>query len=137
MPSGRPAGPKGKLIVDVALLVVSAILASEMFMRLPLMHEVSAILGTARRSAATVRSRRISDHWKEAVLPAYSARMAGHSLYFFVLLCLAVLPVALAGFAARGGMAHWLEYLMQPLAIAIMCASSLLYVLVRTRAVRG
>ena len=65
--------------MDVALLVVGAILASEIFMRLPLMDQVTVIVGTARRSAATVRSRRISDHWKETVLPAYSVRMAGRS----------------------------------------------------------
>jgi hypothetical protein len=123
--------------MDVALLVVSAILASEIFMRLPLMHQVTVIVGTARRSAATVRSRRISDHWKEAILPAYSVRMAGRSFYFLLLLCLAVLPVALAGLAAPGGMAHWFELLMRPFAIAIMCACSILYILVRTRAARG
>jgi hypothetical protein len=123
--------------MDVALLVVSAMLGSEIFMRLPLMHQVTVIVGTARRSAATVRSRRISDHWKEAILPAYSVRMAGRSFYFFLLLCLAVLPVALAGLAAPGGMAHWFELLMRPFAIAIMCACSILYILVRTRAARG
>jgi hypothetical protein len=123
--------------MDVALLVVSAILASEIFMRLPLMHQVTVIVGTARRSAATVRSRRISDHWKEAILPAYSVRMAGRSFYFLLLLCLAVLPVALAGLAAPGGMAHWFELLMRPFAIGIMCACSILYILVRTRAARG
>ena len=85
------------MITDVALLVVSAILASEIFMRLPLMDQVTLIVGTARRSAATVRSRRISDHWKETVLPAYSVRLAGRSFYFFLLLCLA---------AAAGG-ARW------------------------------
>jgi hypothetical protein len=125
------------VITNVALLVVSAILASEIFIRLPLMHQFNVIVGTARRSAATVRSRRISDHWKEAVLPAYSARMAGRSLYSFLLLCLVAFPVALVGLAAPGGMAHWFELLTRPFAIAIMCACSILYVLVRTRAARG
>jgi fumarate reductase subunit C len=123
--------------MDVALLVVSAILASEVALRLPLLDQVTAIVGTARRSAATVRSRRISDHWKEAVLPAYSARMAGRSFYFFLLLCLVLLPVALVGLAAPGGMTHWLDYLMQPLAIAILCICSIAYILVRTRTARG
>ncbi|MEO8454170.1 MAG: hypothetical protein ABI454_03335 [Sphingomicrobium sp.] len=123
--------------MDVALLVVSAILASEIFMRLPVMDQVTVIVGTARRSAATVRSRRISDHWKETVLPAYSVRMAGRSLYCFLLLCLVALPVGLVGVAAPGGMAHWFELLMRPFAIAIMCACSILYILVRTRTARG
>jgi hypothetical protein len=123
--------------MDVALLVVSAILASEIFMRLPLMDQVTVIVGTARRSAATVRSRRISDHWKEIVLPAYSVRMAGRSLYCSLLLCVVALPVGLVGVAAPGGMAHWFELLMRPFAIAIMCACSILYILVRTRTARG
>jgi hypothetical protein len=123
--------------MDVALLVVSAILASEIFMRLPVMDQVAVIVGTARRSAATVRSRRISDHWKEIVLPAYSVRMAGRSLYCSLLLCVVALPVGLVGVAAPGGMAHWFELLMRPFAIAIMCACSILYILVRTRTARG
>ena len=120
-----------------ALLVVSAMLASEIFLRLPLMDQFSIIIDAARRSAATVRSRRISDHWKEMILPAYSARMAGHSCYFFLLLCLVALPVAIVSVAAPGGVAHWFEYLMQPFALVTMFASSALYILVRTMTVRG
>jgi len=123
--------------MELALLVVSAILASEIFLRLPLMNQVSVVADTARRAAATVRSSRISDHWKEAVLQAYSARMAGRSFYFLLLLCLVLLPVALVGVVAPGGMAGWFEYLMQPVAIAIMCMSSIFYIFVRTRIARG
>jgi hypothetical protein len=123
--------------MNAALLVLSAVLASEIFLRLRLMDQVSIIAETARRSAAIVRSRRISDHWKETILPAYSARMAGRSFYFFLLICLAVVPVVLVGIAAPGGLAQWFEYLMRPFALAIMCASSILYVLVRTRIARG
>ena len=123
--------------MDVALLVAGAILASEILLRLPLMDQVSVVVGTARRSAATVRSRRISDHWKETVLPAYSLRMAGRSIFFFVLLCLVALPVALVGVVAPGGMAHWFDLLMQPFALTILCICSILYILVRTRIARG
>jgi hypothetical protein len=125
------------VIRDVALLVASAMLASEILLRLPLMDQARKVIDTARRSAATVRSRRISDHWKETVLPAYSLRMGGRSIYFFVLLCMVALPVALAGVVARGGLAHWFELLMQPFALAILCICSILYILVRTRLARG
>ena len=125
------------MIVDVALLVVGAIAVSELFMRLPMMEQARIIVSTARRSAATVRSSRISDHWKETVLRAYSARLAGRSFYFFLLLCLAVLPVAAVGVAAPGGMTHWFALLMRPFAIAIMSACSILYIFARTRLARG
>ena len=123
--------------MDEALLVASAILASEILLRLPLLEQVNVVVRTARRSAATVRSKRISDHWKETVLPAYSLRMAGRSVFFFLLLCLVALPVVLAGLVARGGLAHWFELLMQPFAIAILCSCSILYILVRARFARG
>ena len=125
------------MIAELALLVASAVVASEILLRLPLMDQVSVIVGTARRSAATLRSRRISDHWKETVLPAYSLRMAGRSVFFFLLLCLVALPVALVGVVAPGGMAHWLELLMRPFAIAVLCICSVLYILVRTRLSRA
>ena len=123
--------------MDLALLAAGAILASEILLRLPLMDQVSVIVRTARRSAATVRSRRISDHWKEAILPAYSLRMAGRALFFFLLLCLVALPVALIGLVAPRGMANWLQLLMQPFSLAVLCVSSILYIVVRTRFARG
>jgi hypothetical protein len=123
--------------MEVALLVAGAILASETLLRLPLMQQVSAIVGTARRSAATMRSKRISDHWKEVLLPAYALRMAGRSVFFLLLLCLVALPVGLIGGIAPGGMAHWLELLVQPFAISILTISSGLYIFVRTRFARG
>ena len=125
------------MIMDVVLLVASAILATEILLRLPLMDQVTIALRIARRSAATVRSSRISDHWKEKVLPAYSLRMAGRSIFFFLLMCLVLLPVALAGLVAPGGLVHWFELLMQPFAIAILCSCSILYFLVRARFARG
>ena len=119
--------------MEVALLVAGTILASEALLRLPLLRQVNAVVSTARRAAATLRSKRISDHWKEISLPAYSLRIAARSVFFLLLLCLAALPVGLIGGIAPGGMSHWLELLMQPFAISIMVFSSGLYIFVRTR----
>jgi hypothetical protein len=125
------------VIAELALLVAGSVMASEVLLRLPLMDQVSVIVRTARSSSAILRSKRISDHWKETVLPAYSLRMAGRSFLFFLLLCLVALPVALVGVVAPGGMGHWFELLMRPFALAILCISSILYILVRTRLARG
>lgn len=125
------------MIVELALLAAGAVAASELFLRLPLIRQIQDVLGTAKRSAATLRSKRISDHWKEVVLPAYSVRIAGRSILFFLLLCLAVLPVALIGLFAPGGFDHWLEFLLRPLAIAILCICSIFYIFVRTRLTRA
>ncbi len=125
------------MIVELVLLAAGAVVASELFLRLPLMQQVNIVVGTAQRSAATLRSKRISDHWKEIVLPAYSLRIAGASLLFFLLLCMAVLPVALIGLLAGGGLDHWLKLLMRPFAIAMLCLCSILYIFVRSRLARA
>jgi hypothetical protein len=124
------------VIVELALLVASAVVASEILLRLPLMRQINAVVGTAQRSAATLRSKRVSDHWKETVLPVYSLRMARHSLLFLLLLCLVALPVGLIGVMAPGGLTPWLDLLMQPFAIAVLCVSSIVYIFVRTRLAR-
>jgi hypothetical protein len=125
------------VIVQLALLVAASVLASELFLRLPLMRQVNAIMRTAPRCITTLRSNRISDHWKEVALPAYAFRIAGGSILFFLLLCIAVAPVALIGLLAPGGTDAWLELLMQPFAIAVLCICSILYIVVRTRLARA
>jgi hypothetical protein len=122
---------------DVVLLLIAAALASELLLRLPLLGQVRHLLTATRKSAATIRSSRISDHWKERVLPAYSLRMGLHSVLFFLLLCLVASPVVAMGLAASDGMGGWLGLLMRPWAIALLCAASVLYVVARVRLRRG
>lgn len=122
---------------EAILLVIAAIIASELLLRLPVLEQATGLGKIASKSAATISSKRISDHWKERVLPAYSARMARASLLFFVLLCCAVAPVALIGLAAPGGEVRWLELLMTPAAIALLCGVSIAYMIVRARIRRG
>ncbi|MEZ5654629.1 MAG: hypothetical protein R3E04_01880 [Sphingobium sp.] len=124
-------------MTNYLLLIIAAIAASELLLRLPVLHQVRKITAVTRKSSATLRSNRISDHWKEMVLPTYSMHMGGCSILFFLLLCVVALPVILVGFVAPNGMRNWLSILMQPVPILILCASSLLYILARTRLSRG
>lgn len=120
-------------LYDAALLCIAAVAASEALLRLPVMQQAHGLSQVARKSVATISSKRISDHWKERILPAYSGRMARCSILFFVLLCLAVAPVALVGLAATGGLAQWLELLMTPTAIVLLCGISLAYIYLRIK----
>ncbi len=124
-------------VTDAVLLAVAAIAASELFLRLPVLGQAQGLGEVARKSAALLASKHISDHWKERILPVYSARMARCSVLFFLLLCCAVAPVALVGFVAPGGGTRWLDLLMQPAAIALLCAVSIGYVLLRLKVMRG
>ncbi len=119
------------------LILVAAVLASEAFLRLPLMPAIRRANRAAARSVRTLRSARISDHWKERMLPVYALTIARNSVLFFALLCLAVLPALLLGVLLPGGITAWLALLIRPLNLLLLCGLSVLYLVIRTRLARG
>ncbi|HQU67627.1 MAG TPA: sulfotransferase [Albidovulum sp.] len=114
-------------------VVIAGVLASEAFLRLPLIPTITRVTATARKSGKVLTSRRISDHWKEAVLPRYSLIIGKGSVIFFLMLCFALLPVALLGFIYPGGFGAWTEELLRPLVILVLCVVSIGYVMFRIR----
>lgn len=118
-------------------LLIAAVLASEAMMRLPLIAQIRRVAAAARKSGKVVRSRQISDHWKERILPAYSWAIGSGSLLFFAMLCLALAPVALLGLVYPGGIAAWSAALLQPAAIVGLCVISAVYLRLRLKAARG
>lgn len=119
------------------LVALAAVLASEAMLRLPLLSQARSVIDVSSRSMRVLRSKRVSDHWKERILPAYSKRMAIGSIGFFLSLCLALLPVAMLGVVAPGGFDVWLHHLLRPSAIAVLCAVSLAYIWLRLKFSRG
>jgi hypothetical protein len=119
------------------LLAVAAVLASEAMLRLPLLAQAQGVIDVSRRSMHVLGSKRISDHWKERILPAYSARMAKGSIGFFLSLCAALVPVVAIGFLNPGGLELWFHALMRPLAIGVLCVVSIGYIWLRTKVLRG
>lgn len=119
--------------MNLVLLAVAAVIVSEAMLRLPLLATLGTLADVSRKSARLLASKRISDHWKERVLPAYSLRMARSSLSFFALLLLSLLPVIIVGLVHSGGEREWLAYLMRPLSMLILCAVSISYLVVRLR----
>jgi hypothetical protein len=63
----------------------------EIALRLPLLASALRIMGTSRKAMAIMRSRAISDHWKEKAMRVYSGRL------FSATLMLAVLLIFLSG----------------------------------------
>jgi hypothetical protein len=101
------------------------------------MRQIHIVTTTARQATTIIRSKNISDHWKEMILPAYSVRIAGRSMMFFICLCGVALPFILTGLVAPGGMTLWLETLMQPLMMLALSVTSIVYIFTRTRLARG
>lgn len=118
-------------------VVIAGVLASEAFLRLPLIPTITRVTATAQKSGKVLTSKRISDHWKETVLPRYSLIIGMGSVKFFLMLCLALLPVALLGFIYPGGIGAWAEELLRPLVILVLCVVSIGYVMLRLRKPAG
>lgn len=115
-------------------VIPAAILVCELALRLPILDRLVRMRRSADRSMHVLRSARISDHWKEKVLPAYARDMAGASIGFFVLLCLALLPLALVGIVYPGGMAAWGAALVRPMALVVLSVGSIGYIWLRAAA---
>lgn len=115
-------------------VVVAGVLASEAFLRLPLIPTIREVSDTARKSGRVLASKRISDHWKERILPRYSLVIGRGSVLFLLFLCLGLLPVALLGLVYPGGPVAWAAQLMRPLVILVLCVVSISYIVLRSRA---
>ena len=115
------------------LVTVAAILASEAFLRLPVLQKIGSVAETSQKAMKVLRSARISDHWKERILPAYAVRIGMGSVGFFGLLCAALAPVLVAGLLYPPGLAAWSHQLLRPLVIVVLCVVSLGYIWLRQK----
>jgi nitrate reductase NapE component len=118
------------------LVVLAAVMASEAMLRLPLIPRIRSVIDVSQKSVRVLGSKRISDHWKERVLPSYSKVMARDSIAFFLFLCMALLPVVALGLVFPGGVAAWLAALMRPLVIGVLCLVSVAYIWLRLKVSR-
>jgi len=82
-----------------ALILLSTVIAVELFLRLPLIAHVKGLTGTMTKALKVLKSPRISDHWKERTIQAYSLRLFVHSIMVFLILIVALLPFAVTGYA--------------------------------------
>lgn len=65
--------------------IVICICGVELLIRAPLYDSLQTLLRYARKSSQVIASSRISDHWKEKVLPTYSLKVFQGSLKLFVI----------------------------------------------------
>lgn len=117
-------------------VLLAAVLASEAFLRLPILPVIRRVTGAARKSGRVLASRRISDHWKERVLARYSWTIGKGSVQFLALLLLALAPVAVLGLVFPGGPGAWGAALMRPAVILVLCLVSIGYIWLRLRVAR-
>jgi hypothetical protein len=64
---------------------------------MPIIDHALEVKLTTVKAAKVLKSRSISDHWKERILPKYAFRISKYSVISFIYLVIAVCPFLLAG----------------------------------------
>lgn len=118
-------------------LLLAALLASELLLRLPILPTLGRAQASAAKVGRILHSKRISDHWKQRMLPFHARIIATQSVLFLAMLCTALLPVAMLGLTHPDGVVAWGQVLMRPLNMLVLFAASAAYVAVRLRLRRG
>ena len=70
------------------LLLLICVLSVEVFIRLNFLSILDSILKVTRKVTYVIPQDKISDHWKEKVIPAYALRMMKYSLQILLILLL-------------------------------------------------
>lgn len=68
------------LLQSLVVSALAAILVVEIALASPLIKLLGALAAHGRKSLLLISSKRISDHWKERMLPVYALRMLRASL---------------------------------------------------------
>jgi len=70
----------GETLLALAPITVSVVIFVEAVLRSPIRSKASEIIRYSHLALRVIRAKRISDHWKERVLPTYSGRLLRASL---------------------------------------------------------
>lgn len=116
-------------------LILPTIAFVELFVRLKVLERAAVPAQLAQRSLRVIQAERISDHWKERVLPVYSARMMLATLRLLLVLLVAFSPFFFAAFAASFTELPLLAEMTSLRGILISTLAAFIYVLVRKRLV--
>jgi hypothetical protein len=117
-------------------LLLSA-LAAELLMRLPLARLGLAMMHQGRKAGRVVASRHISDHWKEMVMPHYTARLARLTVALAIILALIGAALAAVVLAMQTVDPDIAAFLTSPVGLVAGCLFATLHVAARCRLVRG
>ena len=117
----------------IALLIGSTFLVAELFIRLPILDTVRRSSRYATKSATIISAEKISDHWKERVLPAYAGAIFVQTLRLTAMIVLAFAPVILSVAVSPILNAPLMPLLMSIQGVALSVVVAALYAFVRMR----
>lgn len=80
------------------LLFLICILSVEVFIQFRFFSLLGSMLVVTKKITQVIPQDKISDHWKEKIIPVYSLRMMKYSLQIFLLLLLIISLIITADF---------------------------------------
>ena len=124
--------PKTGLLVQLGF-VVSAMISSELALRLPLARTVRTMTGIMQDARRVMFSRNVSDSWKEIVLPVYAFRIFLSSLAMFLLLAAILAPIIVASILLSPSLSAALDHITNIPNLFLITITSIVYLVVRMR----
>ena len=116
---------------------IATIGAVEVMLRLPLSSAVLRTRQLIKRVVHVVTSRKVSDHWKEIVVPTYALQLFRRTAHLTFLMVVAVSPTALACVATNLAGIPLLEFLLSMTGILFSTVVALSYAWLRISSVRA
>ena len=72
------------------LIFIVCILSVELFIRLKFLSHLNSMLKVTKKVTYVISQNKISDHWKEKVIPAYALKIMNYSLKILLILLLII-----------------------------------------------
>lgn len=116
-----------------ALLVAGTVAVVELFLVLPFDASLRRLRTAAVKSARTIASKRVSDHWKGKVLIVYSAQILLSSIRLSVLVVAVFSPIFVLGGVGHLVGADLFGLLATPAGVLAPTAGAVLYLTIRKR----
>jgi hypothetical protein len=128
---GAPS-PNSGLLIELGF-VVSAMISTEVALRLPLVRTLHTMTGIVQAARRVLFSRNVSDRWKEIVLPVYAFRILLSSLAIPLLLTAILAPVIVASILLSPSLSAALDYITNVPNLLLIAITSIVYLAVRMR----
>ncbi len=116
-----------------SILLLGSAFSSELLLRLPLQKTIIYFKYYLKKSFRTIKSKHISDHWKEIAIPLYSIKLLQYSLYIILLTTISLTPIGLSLWVTTNSINEILVTSLDPITLAIITLTSLLYIFLRKK----
>ena len=119
--------------MDWVFLSVGVVMSTELFLRLPLDRSLNILKIAVQKAVSTIKSPKISDHWKEVVLPYYALQIFTNSLLCFLLLVIEIVPLGVISLVSEQTTANTLDLASSTKGLVFCTIVGIIYFVIRRR----